>query len=188
MRDRALFRFNPRKGTQAVAWLLKKAPNATTNEALLLKLIYLADREALAKWSLPITGDEPHALQTGPAPSHIYDLTRGSIRYANEWEPFMDVKPSGQIRLARDPGADELSESERDLLDGVFAKFGGMSAAEIQDYCLRLPECENLSSSERSRPIPFERLLEILGKSQEEIRYVVESERASLVLRDLAGA
>lgn len=182
-----MFRFNARKSTQVAAALLKKAPQASIHHSLLLKLIYLVDREALSKWGVPITGDEPHLLESGPVPSHIYDLTRGSIRYAMEWDPFI-VGERQQLRLVRDPGADELSESEQEILDSVFNQFGRNEVAALQAHCLSLPECQGAGEPGRSRPIRFERILEVVGKSPEEIQYIVESERASLVLRDLAGA
>jgi uncharacterized phage-associated protein len=40
----------------------------------LIKLLYLADREALLRWGRPITTDRHVSMPKGPVVSQIYDL------------------------------------------------------------------------------------------------------------------
>ncbi len=74
------FEFQARKSTQAAAYLLKLC-GKQKDKYLLLKMIYLADRVALERWNVSITGDSPHSMQYGPVPSNIYDFTKGAIHY-----------------------------------------------------------------------------------------------------------
>src|SRR3990172_2875087 len=67
------FNFNPKKATQAAAYLLKRN-DGDMDMYLWIKLLYLADRAALEKWEEPITGDFPSSMPLGPVLSNIYDL------------------------------------------------------------------------------------------------------------------
>ena len=64
---------NMKKVIQVAGHLLQKY-SGRLNYTKLIKLLYLADREALSKWDVPITGDRYTALHNGPIVSEIYNL------------------------------------------------------------------------------------------------------------------
>lgn len=72
-----IFRFNIAKGDRASAVLLKTEPAHRMGRLRLLKLLYIADREALTERARPITGDSPVAMDNGPVLSNTYDLIKG---------------------------------------------------------------------------------------------------------------
>lgn len=42
----------------------------------IFKVIYFADRQHLADWGRPITGDTYIAMDAGPVPSRLYDMLK----------------------------------------------------------------------------------------------------------------
>ena len=186
MNQRVQFRFDPVKSAQAAAFFLKRH-DGSLSKYILLKLLYLADREALRKWNIPITGDEPYSMKFGPVPSRIYDLTKDGIRFADIWEPVIKTESVRLVSLKSDPGQDELSDEEIELLEEIYQKFKRYDFEKMKEYCHSLPEYDS-STGNGSKLITFENLLHHLGKTEEEIQYVATSENEARVLRDVFGA
>jgi hypothetical protein len=158
------FEFKARKSTQAAAFLLKLC-GGKKDKYLLLKMIYLADREALEKWNISITGDEPYSMEFGPVPSNIYDLTKGGIRDGCEWEKAIaTIKPETLV-LKSDPGTDELSEDEMALLRETFQKYRDFTFSNMKAFCHELPEYDK-NVGKGSRPIPISTMFKTLGRSE----------------------
>lgn len=63
-------RFNDRKATQAAALLLQLR-GGKMSYMKLIKLLYLADREALLQWGRPITTDRYVSMNRDPVLSRI---------------------------------------------------------------------------------------------------------------------
>jgi hypothetical protein len=159
------FEFKARKSTQAAAFLLKLC-NGKKDKYLLLKMIYLADRAALERWNVSITGDEPYSMEYGPVPSNIYDLTKGGIRHGSEWQKAIETVKRESLVLKSDPGTDELSEDEMALLRETFQKYKDFTFFEMKDLCHDLPEYDkNVGSS--SRPISISTMFKTLGRSEQ---------------------
>jgi uncharacterized phage-associated protein len=182
---RIRFQFDPEKSAQAAAYLLKKAGGGMS-KYVLLKMLYLADREALGKWGQPITGDEPVSTEFGPVPSRIYDLTKGGVRHAEIWSPVVETKGAKKALLRADPGRDDLSDSELEILEGIWMRFGKYDFKQMKAYCRDLPEYDG-TIGKGSRPIKFETLLGHLGKSEDEIRRIAQREREDVFCRTLSG-
>jgi uncharacterized phage-associated protein len=180
------FRFNPLKSAQAAAYILKRH-GTSMSKYILLKMLYLADREALKRWNTPITGDEPHSMEYGPVPSRIYDLTKDGIRFADVWSPIIQTQSKTSVALKSDPGRDELSDEEIELIEEIYQSFKGYSFEKMKNFCHKLPEYDE-SVGKGSRPIKFETLLSFLGKKQSEIKRIAESEREVRMLKNAFGA
>lgn len=165
------FNFNPKKSTQAAAYLLNRNAG-DMDKYIWIKMLYLADRAALEKWEEPITGDFPSSMQFGPVLSNIYDLTKGDCpRFREDWEPFFaDADAENRGSLKADPGTDELSRAELAVLDAVFEKFHNYTFAQMKAFCHALGEYEDVGRGSKS--LPFERILAALGKSPEQIEDV----------------
>jgi hypothetical protein len=161
------FKFNLKKSTQAAAVLLK---HGDLENYLFIKMLYLADREALERWGEPITGDRTVSMPYGPVLSTIYDLTKGQrVTVRSFWEQFISDadKETNIVSLQGDPGQDELSRAEINILESVHSRFKNHTWRQIHDYCSKLGEYENVGRS--SKTLPAERILKSIGKTQEEI-------------------
>jgi len=158
------FEFKARKSTQAAAFLLKLC-NGKKDKYLLLKMIYLADRAALEKWNISITGDEPYSMEYGPVPSNIYDLTKGGIRHGCEWETAIETVQKETLVLRSDPGTDELSEDEMALLRETFDKYKDFTFDKMKDYCHSLPEYDK-TVGKGSKPISIVTMFKTLGRPE----------------------
>lgn len=73
--DHGRFRFNERKAAAAAAFLLQEEAG-TMDYMRLVKLLYLAERESLARLGHPIVGDAYYALDQGPILSRVLDLCK----------------------------------------------------------------------------------------------------------------
>ncbi len=65
--------FEEKKAAQAAAYLLK-LHGEPMKYFVLIKLLYLADRQSLIETGLPITGDKMVSMPHGPVLSQILDL------------------------------------------------------------------------------------------------------------------
>lgn len=166
------FTFNPKKSVQAGAFLLN-CNGGDMDKYLWIKMLYLADRESLARWEEPITGDSPASMPYGPILSTIYDLTKGDCPDLREhWDKFIsdaDVE-TNRIFLKENPGTDELSKAELGILESVFNKYRNYTWNQMKDFCHELPEYEDVGRG--SKRISFERILSALGRNETEIQEV----------------
>jgi uncharacterized phage-associated protein len=177
--------FNETKATQAAARLLTLR-GGPMSYVKLIKLLYLADREALIRWGRPITTDRYVSLDNGPVVSRIYELIRdepapSSFRI---WRKFISVPEDYEVRLLGDPGSGELSRPEQELIDEVFAQHGRQNRWAIVDYTRSLPEWANPDGGAMS--IEVREILTAAHKTEEEISAIEEAlESAALVERIL---
>jgi uncharacterized phage-associated protein len=65
--------FDESKATEAAAFLLSRS-DQTMNYMKLIKLLYLADREALIRWGRPISTDRYVSMKHGPVLSNVLNL------------------------------------------------------------------------------------------------------------------
>lgn len=104
----------------------------------IFKIIYFADRQHLADWGRPITGDTYIAMEAGPVPSRLYDMlkivrgdsylpdTEGLSRFF-QIENWMYVKP------LQDADLNELSRNEQEALSETISKYADLSYDEIKE-------------------------------------------------------
>lgn len=157
--------FNSRKAAQVVAFFAREQ-GGTINVLKLVKLIYLADREAMAQFDAPILYDRMVAMAHGPVNSATLDLINGMATDTDDWSEFVGQRRGHDVTLAHDVANSDLDElSRRDLrvLATIWAKFGHMGKYEIRDFTHKnCPEWENPQGS--SNPIPYDRIFKFLGK------------------------
>jgi uncharacterized phage-associated protein len=180
------FQFNSIKTTQAAAFLLERH-NGSMSKGVLIKLLYLADRELLSRRGQPLTGDQPVSMENGPVLSKTYDLTKGAaLEHRAYWEQHISVAKKGDylVSLKKKTGTEHLSKGEIRTLEAVDNKFGNWSWRRLVDYCHTLPEWKNPGKSSSS--IQVEAILTAVGKSAHEISeiqgHAMESAWLDLVL------
>ena len=178
------FVFDITKVVQASAYLAKKSPQHSINVLALLKLLYIADREALRETGLPITGDNYVAMKYGPVLSKVYDLTKTTADWpckSTEEESWCEhfERTGYNLRLVSDPGADDLSPAEIEILDRVFLRYGDFDRFDLVALTHEFPEWRNNEAGASSAPIPLRDVLDAVGRtaSIESITRLAEEDR-----------
>lgn len=169
--------FNERKAAQVAAWFLRQSGRRMAHLKL-MKLMYLADREALNEFGFPITGDHPMSMPHGPVLTMTLDLVNGDVESCEDgWESWICDREDHEVSLRDRAGAsevlDQISAAEIDVLEKVWRQFGHMGKWQIRDYTHdHCPEWQDPQGS--SIPIPFERIFTALGRSKDEAAQLAE--------------
>lgn len=181
-------RFNEKKATQAAGQFLQLA-NGRMNYMKLIKLLYIADREALLRWGRPITTDVYFSMKHGPVLSEILDLIdEGPNPFLGEtfWAHHIAKVEEYDVSLKSDPLDDQLSEAEEELMGQVFEKFGKLNKWRLVEIVHAFPEWQDPGAGRL--PIDYADILKAGHKTPEEI-HAIEEELAALTTMDaLLGA
>lgn len=163
-------RFDAEKVTEAAAFILGLR-GGRMHYIKLLKLLYIADRQALAEWGIPVSHDRYVSMDNGPVLSQTYNLIKEGGRFWSDYisAPFGDY----EVRLITEqpPKPKKMSRAEEDLLNRIFAEYGHKNRWDLVDYAHTFPEWEDPHGS--SIPIQLEQVLEALDESAEDIRAIV---------------
>ncbi len=175
------FTFNERKAVQAAARFISHS-GGEMNYLALMKLLYLADREALIRLGRPITGDKVVAMKHGPVLSRVFDLVSRKKRSlpASQWHKFIP-RPNAYVctvKFSDLPDVSALSEAETAIIDEVFARHRGKSEWELVEFTHSLPEWHDPKDS--SVPIAYEDILRAGKVPPAEIRAIAQEAAADL--------
>ena len=104
----------------------------------IFKIVYFADRQHLAEWGRPITGDTYIAMDAGPVPSRMYDMlkiVRGDS-YLPDMEglgKFFKVENRMYVQPLVDADLNKLSKNEQEALNDSISRYAGLSYDEIKE-------------------------------------------------------
>lgn len=118
--------FDPRRALAALMYLVQ---NTSNDLYMLMKMLYVADKEHLRIAGKFIAGDDYIAMQQGATPSGAYDLIKyvrgdhGIHRGLPEVSDFFEVRHHTQIELKADVPGGAISEVARRCLDDVIAQY-----------------------------------------------------------------
>lgn len=164
------FKFNEKKAAQAAAHLIRRH-GGRMNYTVLVKLLYLADRTALVECGQPITGDRMVSMPHGTVLSMVLDcINVGGQLPDSAWATAVSPPEGYDVRLVADPGADELSAYETEVIDRIDRAYGRMNWWQLRQLTHGLPEWRDPEGS--SLPIAPEEILRAEGKSPEEIERI----------------
>ena len=129
------------KTTEAAAFLLEKA-GGKMEYLKLIKLLYLADREAIHVNGLPITFDDYCSMINGPVLSRTYDWIKSQVKKGDgdTWVKHIQLASRYEVVLASAAGVSHLSDVEVEVLDSVFKEFNKFGKYELVDITHKLPE------------------------------------------------
>jgi uncharacterized phage-associated protein len=180
-RRKVQFLYNPRKGAQSAAYLVRLNGGQMDIYAL-IKILYLSDRKALVQRGRPITGDAMVSMPYGPVLSRIYDDSKSPEEIQNDfWRESFTARENNQVFLRQDnPPTDELSQYERDVLKETYEGYHQYNFGQLRDLVDRLPEYVDPKGS--SLPIDPVTILREEGWSDEEISDARMSAREELFL------
>lgn len=178
------FRFDPQKATEAAAWLLQR-DQGTMPYIRLIKMLYIAEREALRSFGRPILGDFYVSMKNGPVLSNLYSLimTEGVVD-RDPWSRFIK-RTDFDLTLLRSPGVANLSEAETELLDTVFRDCIGKGKWDLVDLTHTFPEWRNPGRS--MQPIAVEEILKALGMSDEDVRRIRDTAAEEAQIDEVLG-
>lgn len=161
--------FNEKKATEIAAFLLKMR-GGRMSYLKLIKLLYLADREALSRWGFSVTNDRHVSMPHGPVVSNTYNLMMDDAEKPF-WSKFISA-PLGdyELELIAECPTDKMSRAEERLLAEIFERYGHMTRWQLRDYTHGLPEWHDPHGS--SLPISVDEILEAQGLSTADIEAI----------------
>jgi uncharacterized phage-associated protein len=164
------FEFNERRATQAAAFLLKKS-GGRQNYTWLLKVLYLADRQALAEVGSPIAGAKFCNMTNGPLASDVYNCIKREQWPACEYWQRHISKDRYDVTLEGEPGDGELSDYDVELLEALYEEHKGRSYSRMVDVVHKLKEWHDPGEGRSERLLP-EDIMRAAGAEEEEIAEV----------------
>lgn len=175
-------RFNEAKATQAAGYLLRLR-GGRMKYLKLIKLLYIADRTALAQWGRPITTDHYVSMNDGPVLSNVYNLIGSEPMpfLQSIWHQHIRTVADWDVQLISDPSNSELSQAEEDLLRRVFEEHGHKNRWIIVGETHKFPEWKDPGTS--SIPITYREILKSLkGEADvsadlEELKAMIAAQR-----------
>lgn len=167
------FVYNPVKAAQAAAKIIK-IHGGPIDTLVLMKLLYLADREALLDSGYTITGDAMVSMPHGPVLTNVLDCVTCN---EHPWRDYIKERQNHLLALEnQEPNDDELSEYEIGILGKIHQLYGHLGPWEIRKLTHELPEYQDpRGSSSRIEPAD---ILKFAGKSDRDIEVLTrEAER-----------
>lgn len=179
------FRSSLLKKIQAAGVILRD--RGPMDRLRLLKLLYIADREALQERGVPIIGGLIVAMKHGPLHSEVYDLIKGAHVNEADWSAYI-ISQGNTITLKSDPGRLDISPYEIDKLNAVTDHYQDLDTWELSELTHDFEEWKDSFVKGASRPISSERLLKEVGFSDDEIAGIVNDANAHSHLFQHLGA
>lgn len=128
--------FDKEKSLNALLYVANRVQRKDFHK--IFKIIYFADRQHLADWGRPITGDTYIAMEAGPVPSRLYDMlkiVRGDS-YLPDMEglsKYFQVENWMYVRPLQDADLNKLSASEQEAMSEAIEKYAALSYDEIKE-------------------------------------------------------
>lgn len=176
--------FSEAKVAQMAAYLLRLGEGRMAHLKL-MKLLYLADREAIRRYGVSISEDQAVSMPHGPVLSMTLDYMNGNLPSGpGGWEAWISDKENHEVSLMRRVDIaelDELSQADTEVLDSVWRDFGHMDGWEIRDWTHQhCPEWQDPNGS--MQPIQREAIYRAVKHTEEATReYITTIDRASEV-------
>lgn len=169
--------FDEQKVAQAAAFFVKQG-NGRMPILKLMKLLYLADRESIQRYGLPISGDEYASWKHGPVLAETYSLMTGNSESSETgWEYWISDRENHEVALMREASREalrDLSNADIGVLESVWNTFGHMTRWEIRDYTHdknHVPEWDDPNGS--VKPLHIKRIMQAVGKTPAEIEHIM---------------
>lgn len=161
--------FSEKKVAQMSAYFLAKLGGRVAYIKL-IKLLYLAERQAMAKWGDSISGDLFVSMPHGPVLSRTYDLIKGLGGSA--WNDLIKDETNYEVSLRgsiSEDDLDQLSRADIRILDSTFEEYGKLDPFELVDYTHN--NCKEWQDPNGSSfPIKPEDIFRALGKDEDQVQ------------------
>lgn len=159
--------YEPAKAAHIIAYLALKSRDRAIDMLKAIKLLYIAEREHIRRYGMPMLDEPRAALASGPVNSFTYDRVKGANLGPSSG--MMDILDKTDHNLLVREGIeesdlDELSDAEAATLDQVWDKLGQMTQFQLVDWTHdpnNVPEWTDPSGS--SKPIDLLTIMEAVG-------------------------
>ncbi len=149
--------FSEQKVAQMAAFFLTRR-NGPMSHMKLMKLLYLADRENMARFDVPMSDDFQCNMKNGPVLSSTLNLMNGNIHH-EAWSALISPISNYEVTLLKTvhdwDELDELSKSDLSILEYVFQSHGKKKRWDIVEYTHELPEWKHPGNSS----VPIDQVL-----------------------------
>ncbi|MBL7909903.1 MAG: SocA family protein [Bacteroidia bacterium] len=126
-----------KKSVQTLNYLASKSSDGLINRLKLIKMLWLADKYHLLKYGRTILKDSYYALEHGPVPSETMDISKTqSSDYVNEFISNSRLL----VKSVKTPDITYFSQSDMEVLDLVWEKFGHLNHWNLRDLSHEYPE------------------------------------------------
>ena len=176
--------YNPRKAAQVIAYFALRTGKRSIDLIKAIKLVYLGDRESIARWGEPILLEPRVALPLGPVNDLTYAYAKGEREDREGWSAFLEDRHENTLQLREGVSVedlDELSEADIEALAGVWDRVGFMEPMALSMWTHKegnVPEWHDPKNS--SRPIPLARIMREVGMAEPDRSAVEIEQRRSL--------
>ncbi len=178
------FPLNVEKAIQAIGVFFRYDSVNRMNYMRLLKLLYIADREAIRETGRAITGGPVVAMERGPVLEEVYDLIRGRHLEMPLWDHYLR-KDKYTLELVDDPDVRKLSKYEINKLQEVAARHENDDEWTLSQLTHSFPEWQKNNPGTLCRRIPFDDILEALGLSASAREIAEDMQHLSRVQHEL---
>jgi uncharacterized phage-associated protein len=152
------------KAIQAIGVLFRQDNVKSMNYMRLLKLLYIADREAIKETGRAITGGPVVAMERGPVLEEVYEFIRGQHKDMPLWDRYLR-KDKYTLELVNDPDVKKLSKYEIRKLQEIAERHQNDDEWSLSQLTHSFAEWKKNDPGTSCRPISFGDLLEALGLS-----------------------
>ena len=168
-----------KKVVQIVGYILSKY-EGRLNYTKLIKILYLADREAMKVSGYPITGDSYVSMPQGVVLSGILNLIKDDYinrDFQNLWDARFMTDGFDLVMLCSSIPTGLLTDFEIQTLDSVDNRFHNQRFGKLIDYIHNPGNCPEWEPTESSIPLPKKKIYAVLGYTEEQIEALEEEER-----------
>jgi uncharacterized phage-associated protein len=165
------------KAVEAASVVLRKENGCRMSGQRLAKLLYIANRTALAELGRPILKCTVIALKNGPVHGDIHDLIHSDHRSADHWTTFIGKQGLRDVTLKQHPPMGKLSRAEVDILERVTDELANAEDWELVEMTRGFEEWRKNYSSDSDAPrmIPIDDI----------VRAATEPSNADAILQEL---
>jgi len=168
------FKYEEAKATQVILWFLHR--HGITDKLKLVKMVFFADREHLARYGRPIVGGAYCAMPYGPVSSELLN----HIDKINDEKNPPFVLRGYQLHPQSQFNEDYLSESDVEILEEVDNKYGKCDPFTLSNITHQLKaykkHCQK--NTHTSVPLPYEDFF--LDLDDRSILDIIREDQASL--------
>jgi uncharacterized phage-associated protein len=155
--------FNEAKTAQLAAYFTDKS-GGEIYHLMLMKLLYITDRNALVELGHTVSDDNCASMNYGPVLLNTLSLIDGSVRSSNGlWAKLLSPSKNYKISLLNKTNisTDKLSQAELDIADAVYTQYGHMDRFHLADKTHEFAEWRNPNGS--VIPIEYMDILKAVG-------------------------
>lgn len=162
---RMFFKFDATKAVEAIGVILRNHPGKQASKMRILKLLYIADREAIKEVSRPILGTRTVAMDHGPLHSAVLSLINGEHIDEPVFARYFALNRY-IVQMTSDPGVTKLSRFDVQKLTEVCEKFEMQDDSAIAHaVCHAFDEYKAVCVEGTAKEISLESILDAVNRT-----------------------